>query len=217
MYYIIGDIHGCIDKITSLYEKIKRKISTDDTIIFLGDYIDRGPDSFTVIEFLLSLAESHPTVFLKGNHESMFLQYVQGGGNEDIYFYNGGRRTINSYTRQFGSFHVPARHMDFYLGLKLYFEGDNFIAVHGGLNPKIDIIERQIDEEILWIRDTFFRAEKRWGKTVIFGHTPTIYFTPGRFQLYFDDRRNIIGIDTGAVFGGLLSCLRWPDKAVFQS
>lgn len=216
-YYIIGDIHGCLSKLQNIYSKIQNIIKDEDMIIFLGDYIDRGMDSYKVIEFLMSLSEKHNTVFLKGNHESMLLEYINGDVDTDLFYYNGGDKTVVSYKKQFGVFRIPEKHLDFFNSLSLYYEGSNFIAVHAGLNPKIDNIEAQSEDEILWIRDQFFRADKKWEKTVIFGHTPTIYISEKKIGVYYDEARNIIGIDTGAVYGGMLTCLRWPDKTEFKS
>ncbi|HDP80516.1 MAG TPA: serine/threonine protein phosphatase [Spirochaetes bacterium] len=217
MYYVIGDIHGCFSKITALYGKISSRIGPDDWLIFLGDYIDRGEHSFEVVEFLIGLGRRHPVVFIKGNHESMFMDYLAGKDIQKIYYQNGGERTVDSYTRQFGYFHVPGTHRFFFNSLRAYFEEKEFIAVHAGLNPKIYIMESQNEEDMIWIREKFFRSPRKWEKTVIFGHTPTAALTGGRFSVYRDPERNIIGIDTGAVYGGTLTCLRWPDMAEFHA
>ena len=217
MYYIIGEIHGCLDKITTLFSIFKNNINDDDILIFLGDYIDRGKYSYEVIEFLISISGLYDnTVFLKGNHEDMFLKYIHGEDKYDMFLNNGGGMTISSYRRNLKSSIISQEHMDFFCDLKSYYEGDNFIAVHAGLNPKIDNITQQYEEDILWIRNEFYTSQKRWGKTIIFGHTPTIYLAGRSVDIYFDNKRNIIGVDTGAVYGGKLSCLRWPEIAVFQ-
>ncbi len=217
MFYIIGDIHGRLDKLDGLYRKISSILSSDDILIFLGDYIDRGPHSFEVIEYLLAVAKRKKCVFLKGNHEDMFMEHVAGGGNEQVYLMNGGDRTIRSYRKQAdGRFTVPRRHLVFFSSLGHYFEGENFIAVHAGLNPKIDNVEVQSVQDMLWIRDGFYRSPRKWAKTVIFGHTPTMYLSGSFRKIFRDPDRNIIGIDTGAVYGGVLSCLAWPGGLEYQ-
>jgi len=218
MYYIVGDIHGCYSKMRSLYnDTLSKNLSEDDTLIFLGDYIDRGERSFETIEYLIALARMHRTVFLKGNHESMLLEYISGRSDGRVYFYNGGEKTLQSYRRALGSFSMPESHLSFFKSLVLYYEGDNFIAVHAGLNPKIDTMESQSEEDMLWIREAFFNADKRWDMTVIFGHTPVRLLSGSIRRPHYDMRRNIIGLDTGAVYGGVLSCLRWPDLTEFQA
>ena len=216
MFYLIGDIHGYLESLSSLIDKLKNEISENDTIIFLGDYIDRGEFSYEVIEFLLSLAKTYKTVFLKGNHEDMLLNFIMGQDSNGIYFLNGGEATIRSYIRNCGSFRIPYRHQLFFNSLRLFYEGDDFIAVHAGLNPIADSLENQKHKDLIWIRDEFYRADKKWAKTVIFGHTPTSHLKKSG-GIYIDKERNLIGIDTGVIFGNYISCLRWPDRKVFRS
>lgn len=217
MYYIFGDLHGMLSSLEALYGQLREMIRKDDTLLFLGDYIDRGGHSYGAVEFLIGLSRLHPTVFLKGNHEFMLLAYLSGLDTDGIYFRNGGERTIESYRRAFGSFSIPSRHMEFFQSLVLYHETDNFIAVHAGLNPKITTMGLQSEEDMLWIREDFYQSDKRWPKTIIFGHTPAVHFTGAMSRPYFDEKHNIIGLDTGAVYGGRLTCLRWPDRVIFQS
>lgn len=216
MYYLFGDIHGCFDNLVNLINIVRNKIKDDDVLVFLGDYVDRGKYSYEVIEYLISISKFFNTIFLKGNHEAMFLKYIYGEDKSGIFIYNGGHETIKSYNRNLKSFRVPERHILFLQNLDPFFEGDNFIAVHAGLDPKINKIEHQSEEDIVWIRDEFFRSNKKWDKTIIFGHTPTFLIKSRLRSIYFDKIRNIIGVDTGAVYGGKLTCLRWPDMSVFQ-
>lgn len=217
MYYIIGDIHGCLPNLVELFGKIKGEISGNDIILFLGDYIDRGGYSSEVIRFLISISANYRTVFLKGNHEDMFIRYIRGEDRYGAFLSNGGRATLRSYSRKTGRFSVPEEHIRFYENLMKYHETDDFISVHAGFNPKVYNIEHQSEEDMLWIREPFYRSDRRWDKTVIFGHTPTKFLGSDYSGVYFNDEKNIIGIDTGAVYGGRLTCLRWPDRAVFQS
>jgi serine/threonine protein phosphatase 1 len=216
MYYIIGDIHGCLDNLNNLLNKIFSNITETDTIIFLGDYIDRGPSSYDVIELLIDLSKKYNTVFLKGNHEDMLLKYISGILDFQNYFDNGGMATLRSYREKHGSSVIPPEHELFYGNLLQYYEAKDFIAVHAGLNPKINNIAEQSSYEMLWIRQEFYRSSRKWEKTIIFGHTPCSILHGENKNVYFNESNNIIGIDTGACYGGLLTCLRWPDKTIFQ-
>lgn len=216
MFYIIGDIHGYYNKLSGLFEKIKKHITDDDTIIFLGDYIDRGKHSFEVIEFLIDLQQSYNTVYLRGNHESMFLDYLQGK-EIPLYMYNGGQATIDSYIQIVGSLRLPEDHKAFFNNLKLYYETDDFIAIHAGMRPGIPV-ELQSPYDMMWIREDFYLKQYRWPKLVVFGHTTTVNITGLPIHEIYDDvHKNIIGIDTGAAYRGPLTCLRLPDKKIFQS
>jgi len=216
-FYLIGDIHGMLSNLKSLISNIKEDIEPNDIIIFLGDYIDRGPKSFEVIEFLLKLKSENNIVCLRGNHEDMFLRFVSAGDNYDNYIANGGRYTIRSYMKNLKEFDIPESHKRFYNSLKLYYETDSFIAVHAGINPKVKNITNQKKGDLIWIREDFYRYDKRWDKTIIFGHTPTIYINNSK-DVYIDDERNIIGIDTNAMSEGFpLSCIRMPDRKIYQA
>lgn len=216
MYYIIGDIHGYLDKLLSLMKVLKSNFQDDDTFVFLGDYIDRGYHSYEVIEFLISLSKKANTVFLTGNHEVMLKNYLAGDDFHGMFLHNGGRATIESYKRNIKKFRLPYTHEIFLNNLDNYFEGEDFIAVHAGLNPSVEKIEDQNKQDMIWIREAFFNSSRRWEKTIIFGHTPTTIIH-GSEPVYFNDLKNIIGVDSGVIFGRKLSCLRWPDKKIFIS
>ena len=115
-----------------------------------------------------------------------------------------------------GNMKIPSAHLDFFKKLNLYYEYSDFISVHAGFNPKIYNMENQSPDDMLWIRESFFRSRRKWEKTVIFGHTPTTYMEGRSHNVYYDEEKNIIGIDTGAVYGGKLTCLRWPDRKILQ-
>jgi len=217
MYYIVGDIHGEYCKLLKMMELIEENISNDDKIIFLGDYIDRGEDSYNVIEHLTEISVKYNSCFLKGNHEDMFLNYYTTGRGYELYLRNGGMATILSYTRESGEMNLPEKHKKFFNSLKLFYEGEDFIAVHAGLNPYAGGPDKQKKDDMLWIREDFFLADFRWDKTIIFGHTPTPLLNNSD-RVYYDDRRNIIGIDTGAMYKeNPLTCLRWPDKKILRA
>lgn len=197
--FIIGDIHGCLGMFKSLVDKIDWH-PDKDVLIFLGDYVDRGEDSKGVIDFLFELmsASSHVQC-LMGNHESLFLGYIEGD-EEDLFFLNGGKETLASYSTN-GEIYIPQAHISFLKSLKVMIELDDYYIVHAGLMPGIGIRE-QSTRDCLWIRDPFIFSEYDFGKKIIFGHTP--FASP----LVMDNK---IGLDTGAVFGNKLTCLEIPN------
>ncbi len=217
MYYIIGDIHGYFKRLVTLVDQVTVRIQSADTIVFLGDYIDRGTQSYEVVDFLIELSRTSTlsTVFLKGNHEDMFMNYLRGGDDTGAYIINGGDATIRSYIANRGVFELPEHHRVFFGSLRLYYEGKDFIAVHAGLNPGTAGLEAQDEYDLLWIREKFFLADKRWDKTVIFGHTPVSHLSGGA-PVYDDPGRNIIGIDSGVIFGNQLTCLVWPTREIIR-
>ncbi|MDL1968442.1 MAG: serine/threonine protein phosphatase [Deltaproteobacteria bacterium] len=200
--FAIGDIHGCFDKLCALMDKIKIDPS-NDTLLFLGDYIDRGPDSFDVVEYLIDLKKHfQKTVFLKGNHEEMLEKYLSGE-DRPIYLKNGGQPTLGSYMKKSqtaGLPLIPQEHLDFFESLLLYYESDNYIFVHAGLRENIPL-GMQDPADFLWIRKDFVNSDFDFGKIVVFGHTP--YAEPLV-------EPNKIGIDTGAVYGNKLTCVELP-------
>ena len=207
--FAIGDIHGSFDQLKELIQKIPIDF-VDDTLVFIGDYIDRGPDSVEVIDYLLELKHRHPgIIFLKGNHEDMLEKFLDGT-DRFTYLLNGGQETLDSYLRAFksaGAFPIPSDHMAFFKSLRLYYETEAYIFVHAGLRPKVPLASQET-EDLLWIRDKFIYSRYHFGKTVIFGHTPL------EEPLV---EANKIGIDTGAVYGHALTCVQLPEIEFIQA
>ncbi len=196
--------------------KLEKDSSGEDMFVFLGDYIDRGRFSFEVIERLIEFAGIRNCVFIKGNHEDMLLNYASGRGGSAIFRYNGGDSTLLSYRKHMGGFSFPDEHRYFFESLRLYFEGDDFIAVHAGLNPLIETVESQTEFDLLWIREPFYQSNRVWDKTVFFGHTPTVFIS-GKPGVFIDRKRRLVGVDNGVHLGHPLACVRWPDMKVFYS
>jgi len=196
----IGDIHGCFDRVRALLDKLAIDVKRDN-VIFLGDYVDRGPDSKKVVDLMIHLQQENPDsyVFLKGNHEEMFLDYVENGPLKNSFLKFGGQETLKSYGHPDPG-HIPKQHVEFLKKLKPMHLTDRFCFVHAGLKPGVPI-EKQKEEDLLWIRFSFIKSDYDWGKRIIFGHTP--FDTPLI-------EKNKIGIDTGAVYGGRLTCLVLP-------
>jgi len=207
--FAIGDIHGSIDRLQDLMQKIPIDFA-NDTLLFIGDYIDRGPGSVEVVEYLMDLKKRVPEIiFLKGNHEDMLEKYLDGT-DRFTYLLNGGQNTLDSYlskTRRSDSFPIPAEHIDFFKSLRLYYETEAYIFVHAGLRPKIPLASQKT-EDLLWIRDKFIYSKYNFGKPVVFGHTPL------EKPLV---EPNKIGIDTGAVYGNALTCVQLPDVLFFAA
>ena len=207
--YAVGDIHGCYDKLMALMDKIDIDFDTD-ILVFLGDYIDRGPSSFEVVEYLVALKKLFPkTVFLKGNHEEMLENYLSGI-DKMTYLVNGGQQTLDSYLsrpRQPDDPLIPQEHLDFFNSLLLYYETENYIFVHAGLKNKVSL-EEQNAEDLLWIRNKFIQTKHDFGKQIVCGHTPL----PEPLL-----QPNKIGIDTGAVYGNKLTCVRLPELVFYNT
>jgi diadenosine tetraphosphatase ApaH/serine/threonine PP2A family protein phosphatase len=205
--YAIGDIHGNLDLLERLMEKLQPDLARD-RLVFMGDYLDRGPRPKGVVDYVLGLKSKAPpeqVVCLKGNHEAMFLNFLQGEDLE-LFLYNGGITTLRDYWgdgwADLGELVLPPGHRRFFDELKLYYETRDYLFVHGGLKPGVPVAE-QDEEDLLWIRGDFIASMEDFGKKVIFGHTPF------RAPLLMPNK---IGIDTGAAYGNRLTCLKLPQE-----
>jgi serine/threonine protein phosphatase 1 len=199
----IGDIHGCPAPLTALLDLVADRA---DRFVFLGDYVDRGPDAKAVVDLLLAFVKRHDRVItLQGNHDQMFSQYLAGQDHTTFLQY-GGRTTLASYgispTAQGERAHLlPQAHRRFFDQLLLHWEDEHAIYVHAGLQPGRHL-SLQRPDWCLWARQEFLNTDCRFGKPVVFGHT--VFNAP----LVRPDK---IGLDTGAVYGGRLSALLLPE------
>ncbi len=232
-YYAIGDIHGMLSKLEALLDMIPIE-KNRDTLIFLGDYIDRGPYSRRVIQRIIDLKnDGYNVVALKGNHEAVFLELLRGKFDYWSYRHDfEGQSTLRDYSCELDYAHsekpadnnpkvndhflyeddedhcllVPLIHLHFLENLALYFETENFIFVHAGLYPNVPLIEQK-EHDLLWIKAKFLLSETPFEKIIVHGHTavsePVV--TPSR-----------IGIDTGACYGGTLTCVCLPDLKFYS-
>lgn len=210
--FAVGDIHGCLDKLEDLFSLMDP--GPDDLLVFLGDYVDRGEYVFEVIDFLIECSFRYDCVFLRGNHEDLFLGYLEHGSNERVFFANGGDKTVASYSGPEGFVgrdrlvkSIPERHRDFFSRLKWYYAQSPYLYVHAGVMPGRSL-EEQDCQDLVWIRDEFIYTPHKLPYKVIFGHTP--FPRP----LVMDDK---IGIDTGAVYGGPLTAVVLPEERFIQS
>jgi serine/threonine protein phosphatase 1 len=213
--YVIGDIHGRLDLLDQLIDAIKRDVDeygNDCLTVTLGDYIDRGPNSRGVIERLLTNPFSGPYVALKGNHEVLLESFLADPAVGEHWRRLGGLETLHSYGVPVSGLMVgkayeeaadrlraaiPAEHMSFLRSLKTSHSNDKYFLCHAGVRPGVPL-ERQSDEDLLWIRGEFLNSKMDFGKIVVHGHTPAK--APEVLP-------NRINIDTGAFATGHLTCV----------
>jgi serine/threonine protein phosphatase 1 len=210
--YAVGDVHGCVDRLITLHGQIAEDLAArpvaEPTVIHLGDYIDRGEHSAAVIDRLLRPWSSNPAprvVNLTGNHEDMMLAALDVADGERVLHWlsNGGADTLASWgvPRRAGPREwprdIPSAHVAFLRGLALQHLQGGYIFVHAGLRPGVEL-ERQTREDMLWIREPFLSWKGELPGVVVHGHTPE------RAAVV---RKNRIGVDTGAVMGGVLTCV----------
>lgn len=208
--FVISDIHGCANELKLLLNKLP--LTPESHLVFLGDYIDRGPQSKEVVETVLETRSLCRVTTLMGNHEHMLLAYLdnpksQAGG---MFIYNGGGATLASYqVPETDDIVIPGHHLDFFKALPLIHEEDDYFFVHAGLPDKrIDDVDPRRDMmTLLWTREAFHNSSFTWGKTVVHGHSPSVdvEFMPHR-----------INVDTGCFYGNKLSALQLPEQSVYS-
>ena len=196
----VGDIHGHFEKFRSAYEKAKVD-ATDDLLVFLGDYIDRGPSVRRTLEFVMKLAVEKNVVLLRGNHEQMMLDYFFGGATGESWLMNGGKETMAELLAwEKESPGAVARVLAFLRGLPLSHsieqDGQRYFFAHAGVRPGI-ALEKQRAEDLLWIREEFYRHYAS-DAIVVAGHTPTLFLDAKAKPLFINKR--IILVDTGSYF-----------------
>ncbi len=191
--FFIGDIHGCSETFRKLVKE-RIGIRKDDTLCCLGDYVDRGPDSKGVVDFIMELREGGYRIYtLRGNHEQMLLDSEEGGFQYDLWMQNGGYQSLESFgidTVQ----ELSPLYKDFFNATEFYIETDDFIAVHAGLNfetrnPLHDI------EAMLWIRDFWVDGSYLKNKVLIHAHTPI-----SGDMLILQELAGAVNLDGGCVY-----------------
>lgn len=213
-YVAIGDIHGCAKSNSELLKKLDKKIGSERLYVFLGDYIDRGPDSKLVIDQLLDFETTHNCIFLRGNHDQMLLDACEID-EWSLWMMNGGRSTLMNYHSTEGNLELPIAHYNFFNNTKIWWETEDYFFVHGGLSPELTIQENLESEHersrFLWQREHIHATKNEWEKTVVFGHTPVSEPLLAK---------NMIGIDTGCVYQqkgyGKLTAVLLPEMEFIQ-
>ncbi len=202
--YVIGDIHGEIEQLQTIIDKINYN-PEEDKLIFLGDYIDRGADSYKVYRYIKEL-DNGDNIFLRGNHEEMMIDAVLNKNKIELWYHNGGQATESS----FPNYSDLKQAAQFFDTLPYYHSNDNYIFVHAGINPAKSL-EEQTKHDLVWIRQPFLGALEEdfiEERTIVAGHTPVA-------EVRFGD--NKILVDTGAGKGGILSAVDLKTKNVYTS
>lgn len=223
---VIGDIHGGYQALIQVLERAQ--IKQTDTLIFLGDYVDGWSESFEVVEELISLAQRHHCVFLKGNHESLFLKWLLEKKRNLLWEKHGGKATIKSYEHR--SELEINKHITFFKSLSLYhIDGENRLFVHAGFSHIRGVEEEYDKEHLVWDRtlwETVLSLDKALPKDSMFypkrllvykeifiGHTPVCYIA----EQIPVNRANVWNVDTSAAFKGKVSALDIDTKEFYQS
>jgi len=224
--YLIGDIHGMYDKFMSCLKQVNFDYEKD-TLIQLGDIVDRGVHSYECVEELLKMKN---LIAIKGNHDDCFYQSVLSG-KENLLFWQGGRETLQSYTRNLkieNATQIPETHKNFFKNqLPYYIDNNNCCFVHGGFNRHLPIAEQREESDLWWDRDLWLAA-RSYGQMednehrfkvkdgfdeIFIGHTPTTYFksdVPLKAA-------NITNLDTGCGKGGLLTIMNLQTREIWQA
>jgi serine/threonine protein phosphatase 1 len=218
--YAVGDLHGRSDLLRNLHRALDHleqgRTGKPAIEIYLGDYVDRGPDSRGIVDCLIERSRTHSVVALRGNHEAMLLAVLRGQKAILDWLQHGGLAAVASYgvdvaevdPRDEETFiarlreKIPASHIAFLSGLPTKFRLGPYFFAHAGIRPGVDV-SRQRDDDLMWIRDTFLGDERDHGFVVVHGHTPVQEpeFRPNRMNL-----------DTGAYLTGVLTCVRFDDQ-----
>jgi serine/threonine protein phosphatase 1 len=205
--FAIGDIHGCQSALLDLLRQCTDYAAGQDyRVVFIGDYVDRGPDSRAVIATLRQLQRERPddVLCLMGNHEEMMLDAIDTG-DPMHWILNGGAQTLESYgVRDLAS--LPKEDMDWVRSLTLSFDDGKRFFVHAGIDPD-HALDQQPREAQLWIRAKFHRSPKEYGRLIVHGHTPTRDARP-------EIKPNRINIDTACVYGGVLTAAVFREETV---
>ncbi|WP_380055284.1 metallophosphoesterase [Falsihalocynthiibacter sp. SS001] len=230
--YAIGDIHGQIDMLRRAHAQIdadrKRVDDSDAPIVHLGDLVDRGPDSKGVVQYLMDgISAGENWVVLKGNHDRMFLWFLEEASRADphlfigldwLHYRLGGSETLGSYgvnvndKRRYGEVHaeartkVPQEHLDFIGERPTSFSRGELLFVHAGIRPNVSITD-QHEDDLVWIREGFLDSNVDHGPLVVHGHTALNYAT--RYP-------NRVNLDSSAAYGKSLTAAVFEGRTAMK-
>lgn len=226
--FAVGDIHGRADLLAEMLALLEsraldeRRVGGEAIVVFLGDYVDRGPNSAAVIDLLVAgRPRGFERRFLRGNHEQAMLGFIEAPLENRAWVKHGGAETLVSYgvqppspmgaadhdlidaaARLKGA--LPPQHFDFLNNLERYVELGGYAFVHAGIDPERPL-NQQTDRDLFWSRGPFLLGKRGFSHRIVHGHTPE--------QRPFADQRRI-GVDTGAYASGVLSAARFEVGAV---
>lgn len=224
--FAIGDIHGGLKALVQLLNKLE--ITEDDTLIFMGDYVDGWSESAQVVSFLIDLSNTFNCIFIKGNHDVWCEEWLRSGDVNKIWYMHGGKETMESY--EGFSDEEKQQHLQFFENLKMYhIDGENRLFLHAGFTSMHGVekevfkttfyFDRTLWEMALTMDNRIDENSELYPKRlthyneIYIGHTPTI-----NYDVYEPMKaKNVWNIDTGAAFFGKLSAINIDTKEVFQS
>ncbi|MGX7172545.1 metallophosphoesterase [Enterococcus ratti] len=226
MIYAIGDVHGKYELFEKLIKEYDPKIHQ---LILLGDLNDRGPKTKECWLLGMRLVKETGAIYLRGNHEEYFLQFLQNPEAwYESYLINGGKETfasllhpgaVEEYSPTEMALMIRSRYgelVDFLCERPLYYEWKNYLFVHAGVDLTKKDWRQTSSRDFIWIREPFLEGKNQTGKIIVFGHTitPLLHGDMQTTDLWFSD--NKIGIDGGAVFGGSIHGVIFDEKGIVQ-
>lgn len=224
--YAIGDVHGKYD----LFKKLVNEFDPlNHQLVLMGDLNDRGPNTKECFLLGMQLVKENNAIYLRGNHEEYFLQFLQSPEDwYEPYLRNGGKETFDSLlhpgsTEEYSpteiALMIRSRYgelIDFLCERPLYYEWHNYLFVHAGVDLTKKDWHDTNPHDFIWIREPFHEGKNNTGKTIVFGHTitPMLYGDMETTDLWIHDKK--IGIDGGAVFGGSMHGVVFDETGIVQ-
>ena len=224
--YVIGDIHGGFKALLQVLDRAS--VSSDDTLIFLGDYVDGWSETVEIIDFLINLNNKQRCIFIQGNHEELLLQWLKNGNDNPLWRQHGGESSIKAYLQIDST--VRQRHIDFFENLRPYYlDEQRRLFVHAGFSNLKGVDYEYFNNFFWWDRTLWelalatdknltrqhpqYPQRLRTYSEIFIGHTPCTLFG----ETVPMNRQNVWNIDTGAAFDGKLTIMDVNSKEYWQS